>query len=129
MPKFITLQAVLAMQDEQIGIFGGKRGVRDPYMLESALGQAQSTYGYTEDLHETAAQYCVSLTKDHAFLDGNKRIAADCMLTFLVLNGFEPTMEANTLFEKIIQVTVGDVKRPELAEFLRTHTKTIHFQT
>lgn len=122
MPKFITLQAVLAMQDEQIEEFGGKRGVRDPDMLDSALGQAQSTYAYTEDLHETAAQYCVSLTKDHAFIDGNKRIAADCMLTFLIINGFEPTMAPDTLFNKIMQVTVGEIKRPELAEFLRINT-------
>jgi len=57
------------------------------------MGQAELTY--TNELYETAAQYCISLAKNHAFIDGNKRIAADCMLTFLL----------------------------DLAQLLRTHSK------
>ena len=92
MPKFIGVEAAFAIHHDQINTFGGPHGVRDHGLLESALGQARQTYAYTKDIYEAAAQYGVSLAKDHPFLDGNKRTAADCMLTFLVLNGIEPTL-------------------------------------
>jgi death-on-curing protein len=91
-------------------------------LLESALGQAQTTYGYTSDIHEAAAQYCISLAKNHAFLDGNKRIAADCMVTFLVLNGIEPTFDAAQLFDWTMQVAMSKLDRAGLAVLLRGHS-------
>ena len=69
MPRFIGLNAALAMHQVQIEIFGGTHGLRDQGLLESALGQAQSTYVYTNDIYEAAAQYCLSLAKNHPFLD------------------------------------------------------------
>lgn len=123
MPRFIRIEAALAIHHDQINVFGGLHGVRDQGLLESALGQAQQTYAYTEDLFEAAAQYGVSLAKNHPFLDGNKRTAADCMLTFLVLNGIEPTLTPAQLFEWMLQVAVGQLNRPALAERLRKHSR------
>ena len=123
MPKFIGLDAALAMHQIQIDIFGGTHGLRDQGLLESALGQAQSTYSYTNDVHEAAAQYCVSLAKNHPFLDGNKRIAADCMLTFLVMNRIEPTMDSAQVFDWTMQVAMSELDREALAALLRQHSK------
>ena len=123
MPKFIGLDAALAMHQIQIDIFGGTHGLRDQGLLESALGQAQSTYSYTNDVHEAAAQYCVSLAKNHPFLDGNKRIAADCMLTFLVLNRIEPTMDSAQVFDWTMQVAMSELDHEALAALLRQHSK------
>lgn len=124
MPKFIGLDAAITMHQIQVDVFGGTHGLRDQGLLESALGQAQTTYGYTSDIHEAAAQYCVSLAKNHPFLDGNKRIAADCMLTFLVLNGIEPTLDSVQLFEWTMQVAMSNMDRSELATLLREHSTT-----
>lgn len=123
MPKFIGLDAALAMHQIQIDIFGGTHGLRDQGLLESALGQAQSTYSYTNDVHEAAAQYCVSLAKNHPFLDGNKRIAADCMLTFLVMNRIEPTMDSAQVFDWTMQVAMSELDHEALAALLRQHSK------
>ncbi len=123
MPKFIGLDAALAMHQIQVDVFGGTHGLRDQGLLESAIGQAQTTYAYTNDIHEAAAQFCVSLAKNHPFLDGNKRMAADCMLTFLVLNGIEPTMDSAQVFEWTMQVAMSELDRPALAALLRQHTK------
>lgn len=122
MPRFLTVADVLAIHSDQVSTFGGAHGIRDRAGLESAVGQAQQTFAYTDDLHETAAQYCISLAKNHPFLDGNKRIGADCMLTFLVLNGIEPTMTSAQLFEATMRVAVGKLDRAKLAEFLRAHS-------
>jgi death-on-curing protein len=123
MPKFLPLEAVLAIHHDQVSTFGGSHGLRDQGLLESALGQARQTFEYTNDIYQAAAQYCVSLAKNHPFVDGNKRTAADCMLTFLVLNGIEPTLTSEQLFEWAIRVAIGDLNRPKLAHLLKDHTR------
>jgi death-on-curing protein len=125
MPKFLSLEAVIAIHHDQISTFGGAHGLRDQELLESALGQALQTYAYTKDVYEAAAQYCFSLAKNHPFLDGNKRTAADCMLTFLVLNRIEPTLTVEQLFEWTLRVAIGKLDRPGLAGLLRKHSHRI----
>lgn len=122
-PKFLPLPVVLLIHHDQVHIFGGLHGLRDRGLLDSALGQAQQTYAYTQDIHEAAAQYCVSLAKNHPFLDGNKRTAADCMLTFMVANNVEPTLSQMQLFEWTLKVALGELDRPALAALLRGHSR------
>lgn len=116
MPKFLSLEAVIAIHHDQISTFGGAHGLRDQKLLESALA-------YTKDIYEAAAQYCFSLTKNHPFVDGNKRTAADCMLTFLVLNHVEPTLTVEQLFEWTLRVAIGKLDRPGLAALLREYSR------
>lgn len=123
MPKLLSLEAVIAIHHDQISTFGGTHGLRDQELLESALGQAQQTCAYTKDVYETAAQYWFSLAKNHPFVDGNKRTAADCMLTFLVLNRIEPTLSVEQLFEWTLRVAIGKLDRPGLAVLLRGHSR------
>lgn len=123
MPRFLTPDAALVIHFDQVNTFGGSHGLRDRGLLESALGQARQTYEYTDDLCEAAAQYCVSLAKNHPFVDGNKRTAADCMLTFMVLNGIEPTLTNEQLFEWTLRVAIGKLDRPALAKLLEGHSR------
>ncbi len=123
MPRFLAPEAVLVIHYDQINTFGGSHGLRDQGLLESALGQARQTYEYTNDIHEAAAQYCVSLAKNHPFVDGNKRTAADSMLTFMVLNGIEPTLSNEQLFEWTLRVAIGQLDRPALARLLKEHSR------
>jgi len=123
MPGFIKLDGALAIHREQITIFGGTHGLRDQTLLESALDQAEQTFRYTDDLFEAAAQYCFSIARNHPFLDGNKRVAAACMLVFLLLNKIEPAMTSAELFEWTMQVAIGKLSRADLAELLRQHSR------
>jgi death-on-curing protein len=123
MPRYLPLEAVLAIHHDQVNTFGGSHGLRDQGLLESALGQARQTFEYTNDIHQAAAQYCVSLAKDHPFVDGNKRTAADCMLTFLVLNGIEPTLTSEQLFEWTLRVAIGKLDRQGLGRLLHEHSR------
>ena len=123
MPRFLGLEAVIAIHYDQIATFGGAHGLRDQGLLESALGQAQQTYAYKKDIYEAAAQYCVSLAKNHPFVDGNKRTAAACMLTFLLLNRIEPTLTADQLFEWTLRVAISALDRAALASLLREHSR------
>ena len=65
------------MHAASIQRFGGLPGVRDEGLLESALAQPSQSFGGTElypTLEEKAARLAFGLAKNHAFLDGNKRV-------------------------------------------------------
>lgn len=121
MPRFISVTAVLAIHHTQVNVFGGMHGLRDRGLLESAMGQAEHTFAYTNDIMQAAAQYCVSIAKNHPFIDGNKRTAAATMLTFLVLNGYDPTLTNAQLFDWTLKVALDEISREELGELLRAH--------
>lgn len=91
-PVFLQLLDVLEIHEDLLSSFGGKTGVRDPGLLQSALAIPMSGSGETffhADLYEMAAAYLFHLIKNHPFLDGNKRTALGCALVFLDLNGIE----------------------------------------
>ena len=82
---FPTIQEVIALHDALIEEFGGTLGTRDMGALESALLRPQM--GYYDGLIEEAAAMLESLAMNHAFLDGNKRVAFAATDVFLGLNG------------------------------------------
>lgn len=91
-PKFLTYDQVLALHKLQIEQFGGCHGVKDDGLLLSALAQPESGFGeeyFHRDLFEMAAAYLFHLAKNHAFHDGNKRIAALTAAVFLEINGLK----------------------------------------
>jgi len=72
--------------------FGGLHGVRDAGLLASAVFRPQT--GYYDDLLHQAAAMMESLANNHAFLDGNKRIAFASADVFLRLNGYALKVDA-----------------------------------
>jgi death-on-curing protein len=81
---------VLTIHARLIEETGGSGGLRDQGSLESALAAAENRYNYEKaDLITCAATYAFHLTQAHAFVDGNKRIAAAITETFLEDNGSE----------------------------------------
>lgn len=81
-----TLQEVLELHKRVIERYGGSPGVRDLGLLQSALLRPQS--GYYRSLSTQAAALLQSLALNHAFVDGNKRVAYAAAKIFLTLNGF-----------------------------------------
>ena len=70
-----------------IELFGGPAGVRDAGLLESALYRPQT--GHYSDLTAMATALFESLLMNHAFIDGNKRVAFFATDVFLRLNGWK----------------------------------------
>ena len=96
----LTLDEVLAIHKGLVERFGGLEGVRDLGLLESALYRPRT--GYYKDLAEMAAALFESLLMNHAFVDGNKRIAFFATDVFLRLNGWKLKVEPNTAHEFLI---------------------------
>jgi len=116
---FITKTLALKIHQQQIERFGGSPLIRDEVLLELALGAAEQTWHYTQDIYQSAAQYCYSIALNHPFVDGNKLVAAACMLVFLVANQKQPLMTNAKLYEWVIKAVTNELSREQLAELLK----------
>ena len=87
MTDYLTVIEVLAIHADQVERYGGSTGLRDPGQLEAALFRPQT--GYYADLIEEAAALWESLSQNHPFVDGNKRVAFAATYTFLAINGWQ----------------------------------------
>src|ERR1700731_2181769 len=87
-PAWVTYDQAIAIDSRQLRRFGGAPGLRDEGMLQSALERPVNKWRYEQaGLVELAAAYAFGLAKNHAFVDGNKRIAFMAMMIFLRKNG------------------------------------------
>ena len=84
--EFPTLEEVIAIHDLLIDEMGGAYGLRDEGALASAVWRPQM--GYYNSLIEEAAALMESLSQNHPFIDGNKRVAFVVTDAFFRLNGF-----------------------------------------
>jgi death on curing protein len=126
MIKFLYKKIILAFHQDQLEKYGGKPGVRDEKLLESALAQPQTSFGgeYAhEDLFQMAAAYGFHLCRNHPFFDGNKRTALIAMYMFLYANGYQMKADKKSLFAIIMDLANGKVKKEELAEYVKKHSK------
>ena len=83
--EFPTIEEVVAIHDLLIEEIGGAHGLRDEGALASAVLRPQM--GYYNGIIEEAAALLESLSQNHPFVDGNKRVAFVVTDLFLRLNG------------------------------------------
>jgi death-on-curing protein len=128
MIKFLTLSEVLLILEDQIRNYGGVYGVRDINLLSSAVYMPESSFD-GKYLHETipamAAAYTYHICQNHPFLDGNKRVALASSLVFLDINGYEFNCKNEILYNKIMDVAKGEVKKDELIKFYEKYSMRI----
>jgi len=114
---FLTLEELLDLHVQLIERFGGSGGVRDPGLLESALARPRS--GYYASLSEQAAALMQSLAGNHAFVDGNKRVAFAATAVFLRMNGYALVVGADLAERFLVEdVIVARADVPKIAEWL-----------
>jgi death-on-curing protein len=124
-PTFLTLQEVLDLQTHQIARYGGSMGVRDLGLLESALAMPQAQFGgefLHEDIYMMAAAYLFHITKNHPFVDGNKRAGLATMILFLNLNGLKLQADKNEVGDLVLAVAQSQTDKEQIAAFLRQNT-------
>jgi death-on-curing protein len=93
-------------------------------LLESALDRSKNRWSYDPNTTplELAASYGFGLAKNHAFLDGNKRIALVATNMFLILNGREIEAPEPEVVATILGVAGGDLGEAELTRWLERVT-------
>lgn len=118
-PVWIDLKVVLAIHDEQLAEHGGQPGVRDNGLLESAMARPRNQFAYGEhSLARLAASYAFGLSRNHPFLDGNKRSSLVVAELFLALNGSELTATDAECVTTFLRLAAGDLTEEQLAEWI-----------
>lgn len=90
----------------------GNVEMRDIGLLQSAAARPGAS-AFGEDayptIHEKAASLIHSIARNHALVDGNKRLALAGGIAFLGVNGVRLTMSEDEAYESIIAVAAGAV--------------------
>lgn len=123
-PIFLELDEVIEIHRDQIERYGGRSGIRDMDLLQSAVAMPQAAIGgeYVHtNVFEMAAAYLFHLVQNHPFWDGNKRVGAVAALVFLRLNGVKVRLTHSDLVQTVLAVAEGKMGKGALAEFLRQH--------
>ncbi len=114
---FPNFDDILLVHAEIIKETGGSGGLRDAGGLESALNAAENRFNYeTEDLAKLAATYAYHLSQAHAFIDGNKRIAAVVSELFLTLNGAKLNATNDEIIELFLDIAASKLSREDVEE-------------
>lgn len=120
----LTKQQVILLHKDIIAASGGSSEIRDEGLLDSALNAPFQTFAETElypTVIEKAARLGYSLIKNHAFVDGNKRIGAHTMLVFLALNGIEVEYEDSDFIQLVLGVAAGETSAEQFLSWLKSH--------
>lgn len=120
--RWIDKAALQLLHDESLAEHGGRAGLRDEGLLDSALGKPLNLVAYGDpDAADLAASYASGLAKNHPFVDGNKRAAFLAVGMFLYLNGYrlQATQADATL--QVLGLAAGDVSQDAFAAWIRQH--------
>jgi death on curing protein len=126
-PIWIDQEALIALHGESLSRFGGPEGLRDRGMLESALGRPRNQQAYSTevDLAALAAAYAFGISRNHPFVDGNKRAAFIAMDLFLILNGHELVVEETDAIATFLALAAGDLGEDGLADWIRSNMQAL----
>lgn len=122
----LSKEQVLQIHTRLIETTGGSDGIRDEGMLDSALKNPFQSFGGDElypSIQARAAQLCFGLVKNHAMLDGNKRLGAHVMLVFLALNGYELVYSQRELSDIIFALAAGKIGAEKILQWITEHQK------
>lgn len=120
----LSKEQILFMHKQLIDETGGLDGVRDEALLDSAINAPFQKFD-GKDLFPTvqqkAARLCFGIIKNHAFIDGNKRIGTHTMLVFLALNGIEIDYTQKELYQIILDLASGKLDLDSLTHWIIEH--------
>lgn len=123
MIKYLPMEQVIQIHDSLIDEFGGLKGLRDRSLLESSIANPM-TRVFGQEMYPTvfdkASCYLFSISRNHPFLDGNKRTASMSSIIFLRSNGNVVDYEENEFLEFVILVAQGKKSREQVSSYFRT---------
>lgn len=122
-PIWVSRFVVDIIHREQLREHGGRQGLGNENALESAISRARNKWHYDAEvsIEMLAAAYCYALSRNHAYIDGNKRTGFLTMVTFLGLNGYEFTAPEEEVVEIVRATASGDMKEEDLAKWIGGH--------
>ena len=108
-PLFPPIEAIIDIHTELLAEHGGASGLRDRGGLEASLARGRQMLAYSEEstICDLAAAICVSLCRNHPFVDGNKRAAFAALGITLGLNGLALDVSEREAIRVMLAVAAG----------------------
>jgi len=122
-PIWVNRRALLLLHIESLAGFGGSPGMRDEGLFESALERARMRWAYEPEssIPDLAACYGFGLAKNHAMVDGNKRLAFLAIGVFLRMNGYRLVADRAEAVVVMEDLAAGRLDERGLAAWIQTH--------
>ena len=120
----LSKEQIILLHSNLITETGGSEGIRDEQLLESAINAPFQTFDNIEvfpSIQQKAARLGYGLIKNHAFVDGNKRIGSHAMLVFLALNKIELEYTQSELSDTILKVASDEYLFEDLLKWILDH--------
>lgn len=119
-PSWLPHRFIIAVHARLLAEHGGLMGERED-ALENALASPRNRFAYGEtDLFALATGYASSLTRNHPFVDGNKRIAFTAAGVFLELNGQRLEAPEPDAVRAMLALSTREMSEAEFANWLST---------
>ncbi len=124
-PLWLREDIVLVVHQLLITEHGGAAGLRDDGLLASALARPKQIYSYKIpiSIFELAAAYSFGITKNHPFIDGNKRVALTVAGIFLDINGYVFNATEAEAVIAFTQLAAGEMTETRLAQWIEENSK------
>ena len=118
---WIEQRDVVAIHDQLLASYGGRPGLRDEGLLQSALARPRQHHAYAQhsDVIAMAALYTAGIVRNHPFVDGNKRTSLLALYTFLGVNGIDFVVAEADAAAMILALAAGEVSEESLARWIR----------
>ena len=120
---YLTLSELVYIAERATG---GKVTIRDIGLLESAAARPQATAFGSDaypDLRAKAAALLHSLARNHALVDGDKRLALGALIAFYGVNGWRLTLTNDRAYDLVMQIAAGQLDSvDDIAAILRNAT-------
>ena len=118
-PSWVTEKIAIAIHSDQIAQHGGSLGIRDRDLLSASLARPRHLFTYSNpNIFDLAAALGYAVTKNHPFVDGNKRTAFMLMYVFLRLNGYMLNADEKESVLVMEELANSEVTQDTLATWL-----------
>ncbi len=127
-PVWIENEEAHVIHQLLLATHGGASGIRDQGLFELAMDRPRNLFASAEPsprLYQLAGSYAFGLARNHAFVDGNKRIAFVACLSFLKQNGIAIVASQEMRYLTFYALATGDLTEAGLAEWLHQNAQSI----
>lgn len=124
--RYLYPKQILYLYQQIIEQTGGKTGLRDQGLLESAVYRPQASFGGQDlypDLFSKAAALGYSIICNHPFIDGNKRTGFEAMRLMISLNGYDLRASVDAKFDCVMRIAKGKLREQAIADWLKLHSR------
>ena len=123
-PAWLLRETIIVLHEQLLASFGGAVGIRDQGLLDSALARPENRFTYGKaTIFDLAAAYAFGLIKNHAFVDGNKRIGFAAAVVFLEANGYRFQAGEADAVVRTLALAASEMTESDYSDWMKANSR------